>query len=342
MASRRVIVLNSYSLTERPARDHVRIRAFLEGLADGGHDPERDVDVEIIDSNDLAELEARTREALQRPTDAIHAVGTPNAIVAARCGGRVPVVYYGAHPEGAGEAACRSAGVIGMVLTLPFTQDYKRFRFIRTLFPEVTRVWVPFYEGTVFCRPEMKASHGRHREEHPHSPWVAGESPLVGYRSLAALCYIIGVEYRELVYQDLEDLVRGLERIETDGALLMPYNDSVYLAGAPTTLTGFAGEQGVPLLWNNNAEATRIGAVAAVAGCLREAGFTTGRMTAAVLQGTRPERIGLLRSTRTFSSLNLERARQLRLRLRPEVIAQFDEVIGSPRAMPRAAQGVTA
>lgn len=325
--AKRVLILNSYSLTDRNPDDHDRIRAFLDGLAEGGYQAGRHVNVDIMDSNDLVELAARTREAVQQPTHVIHAVGTPNAIVAARCGGGVPVVYYGAHPEGAGEAACRQPGVTGMVLTLPFTQNYKRFRFVRTLFPNVTRVWVPFYEGTVFCRPEMKSNHRRHRASGAPSAWVSGESSLVGYRSLAALCYIVGLEYRELVYTGLDDLVDGIEQIHADGALIMPYNDSVYLAGAPLTLTSLAIERRIPLLWNNNTEATRIGAVAAVAGCFREAGFTTGKMAAAILGGTPPERIGLLKSTRTFSSLNIERARQLGLRLTPEVIAQFDEVI---------------
>jgi len=326
-AGRHALVLNSYSLTGRHPNEHDRIRAFVDGLADGGYRAGHDVELEVVDSNDLAELEAQTREAVKRPTDVIHAVGTPNAIVAAHCGGGVPVVYYGAHPEGAGEAACRQAGVTGMVLTLPFTQNYKRFRFLRRLFPDVTRVWVPFYEGTVFCHEEMKASHRRHRTGGARTPWIPGGSPLVGYRSLASLCYIIGVEYRELVYQDLDDLVRGIERIDPEGALIMPYNDSVYLAGAPMALTTLAMARGIPLLWNNNTEATRIGAVAAFAGCFREAGFATGRMAASIMDGTPPDQIGRLTSTRTFSSLNLERARQLGLRPTPEVIARFDEVI---------------
>ena len=326
-AAKRILVLNSYSLTGQPPGESVRICSFLEGLERGGYRPGRDVEVDIVDSNNLSELEEQTREAVQRPIDLIHAVGTPNAIVATRCGGGVPVVYYGAHPEGAGEAACRDGGVVGMVLTLPFTQHYKRFRFIRTLFPGVTRVWVPFYEGTVFCQPEMKLNHRRHRSTDAGSRWIAGGSALVGYKSLAALCYIIGVEYRECVYSDLTDLALGLDEIDIDGALLMPYNDSVYLEGAPAMLTGSAIARGIPLLWNNNTEATRIGAVAAVAGCFREAGTTTGEMAAAILDGTPPDRIGLLRSTKTVASLNLTRARELGLRLPPDVIAQFDEVI---------------
>jgi ABC-type uncharacterized transport system substrate-binding protein len=328
---KRVLVLNSYTLTSRRAEDQVRIRSFLKGLEEGGYRRGHNVDVDIVDSNSLQELESRTISATKEPLDVIHAVGTPNAIVGAQCGGGVPVVYYGAHPEGAGEAACRQDGVTGMVLTLPFTQNYKQFRFIRKLFPNLKRVWVPFYEGTVFCHPQMKSNHRRHRDGNNFSsPWISGSSPLVGYRSLANLCYIIGLEYQEFVYRDEEDLRSGLGFIERDSGcsnLLMPYNDSVYCTGAPSTLGRFSGESGIPLFWNNNTEATRIGAVAAISGCFREAGVATGKMTASILDGVNPQSVQLLTSTKTYGSLNLTCARSLGLEPTAQVVAQFDEVI---------------
>jgi putative ABC transport system substrate-binding protein len=326
---KRILILNSYTLTSKRAEEQVRIRSFFEGLELGGYKP-ADVDVHIVDSNSLAELESETKKATHNGLDVIHAVGTPNAIVAAECGNGVPVVYYGAHPEGAGEVACRNAGASGVVLTLPFTQNYKHFRFIRKLFPKLKRVWVPFYEGTVFCRPEMKSIHENHRRN-GKSPWISGDEALIGYRSLANLCYIIGVEYREFVYRDPDDLVWGLEHIgNVDGGdVLMPYNDSVYCEGAPAALGTFSINRNLPLFWNNNTEATQIGAVAAISGCFREAGVETGKMAASILNGANPRSVGLLTSTRTYSSLNLVRADALGLEPSAEVVAQFHEVITS-------------
>src|SRR5262249_7195285 len=157
MIEKRILILNSYTLTSRSAVDQVRLRAFFEGLEQGGYKRGQNVDFDIVDSNSLHELEARTREAVRRPIDVIQGVGTPNAIVAIECGGGVPVVYYGAHPEGAGEAACKRDGVVGLRLTLPLTQSYKRFRLIKALFPNARRLWVPFYEETVFCQTDMKS-----------------------------------------------------------------------------------------------------------------------------------------------------------------------------------------
>lgn len=327
---KRVLVLNSYTLTDRRAEDQVRISSFFEGLEQSGYARGHNIDVEIADSNSLYELEARTRRATEQGLDVIHAVGTPNAIVAAECGGGVPIVYYGAHPEGAGQEACRRAKATGMVLTLPFTQNYKRFRFIRKLFPSLKRLWVPFFEGTVFCQPQMALRH-RSYFASTGSPWMPGTSPHIGFRSLASLCYIIGLEYNEFVYKDADHLRAGIESISSEQCsdVLMPYNDSVYCDGAPAVLTGFAVERNIPLFWNNNTEATQLGAVAAISGCFREAGLATGRMAAEILDGVPPQKIQQLVSTKTYGSLNMPRARTLGLKLSDEVVASFDEVISA-------------
>jgi ABC-type uncharacterized transport system substrate-binding protein len=325
---KRVLVLNAYTLSPRRAEDLVRIRAFLEGLEQGGYQRGKDVDVDIVDSNNLGEMENLTREAVRQPVDLIHAVGTPNALVAISCGGGIPVVYYGAHPEGAGEAACREAGAIG-VLTLPFTQSYKRFRLIRALFPGVKQVWAPFYENTVFCQANMKSNHRLHRTRTCKTPWLDGTSSHIGHPGLAGLCYIIGLEYREFVYHSCDDLLWGLEFVDRTNGLIMPYNDSIYCEGAPAALMRFSVERGIPVFWNNNTEATRIGAVAAISGCFRWAGIETGKIAAAILDGAAPRSFPWITSTKTFGSLNVTRARDLGLEPAPKVVAQFDEVIMS-------------
>lgn len=324
---RRVLILNSYTLTDTPASELVRIQSFLEGLAEGGFRVDENLEVDIIDSNDLEEIERLTIDRTDDPPDLIHAVGTPNAIIAAKQARNVPIVYYGAHPGGIGEAECRKDNVSGVVLTLPFTANYKNFRFVRKLLPSVRRVCVPFFEGTVFCHPKMKEQHRRFRQSRPPVPWVPMESMDIGYPCLSALCYIIGLEYQEFVYRDVDDLSNCLALVDPRGTLLMPYNDSVYCQGAPKVLARFGIDAGVPLLWNNNPEATRIGAWAAIAGCFQEAGLAAGRKAAAILNGTPPSEVGFDYSSKTYSSISRERTRQLGLSLTEEVLSYFDEVI---------------
>jgi ABC-type uncharacterized transport system substrate-binding protein len=326
MSTPRVLILNSYTLTGRRPEEQVRIRSFLEGLARGGYRAGENVEVEILDSNDLGELAELLRDALARPAGVIHAVGTPNAILAAGQAGGIPIVYYGAHPEGAGWESCSRSNLCGMSLALPFTAHYKSFRFLRKLVPEAERLWVPFFAGTLFCSAAMHDKHRSFRDG-GGPRWVPMGSPHVGYRSLAGLAEIIGLDYRELVYRDAGDLAAGLAEMDREGAVLMSYNDGVYCAGAPALLAAFSRDTGVPLVWNNNPEATRIGALAAFAGCFREAGLATGEMAARLLAGATPAQLGHRGATRSFASLNLRRAGELGFAYPADVLARFDEVL---------------
>ncbi len=339
---KRVLILNSYSLTDRPAEHQVRVQSFLDGLTAYGYRQYDNLQVEIIDSNDLEQLESSAIEALGRSPDLIHAVGTPNAIIASRISDDLPIVYYGAHPEGAGEASCRKANIAGVVLTLPLATNYKTFRFLRTLLPQVRRVYVPFFEGTVFCQPAMKAKHVEFRSARSRSPWVSGGSDYVGYRSLAGLCYVVGVDYRELVYRDLDDLRHSLTYVDPARSMIMPHNDSVYCRDAPQLLTQFALDAKIPLVWNNNPEATRIGALAAFAGCFRQAGLVAGRQAAAILRGATARDIGLCPSTEQHASINLDRARALGLSVADDLLGAFDEVISDAAKSRPAPLGMTA
>ena len=325
--SKRLLVLNSYTLTQRPARDQERVRYFLAGLAEGGYRAGYNLDLEILDSNDFTELEHRLAAALTNVPDLIHAVGTPNAILAARLAGSVPIGYYGAHPEGVGVRECSGDNIRGVMLTLPFTSNYKSYRFIRKLLPAARHVYVPFYEGTIFCPEQMRQKHRRFRQYSGAERWIPMDSELIGYRSLAALNYIVGLEYRELVYQDIADLAAGLRMIDPHQAVLMPYNDSAYCCGAPGLLIQFSVEAGIPLIWNNNPEATQIGALAAFAGCFKEAGRVCGLQAARILDTGSTAGVESQTSTRSWSSINLERAAQLKLNLSDEVLSHFDELI---------------
>lgn len=327
MSTPRVLILNSYTLTGRRPEEQVRIRSFLEGMASGGFRAGEDVEVEILDSNDLGELAELLRAARARPADVIHAVGTPNAILAAEQSGDVPIVYYGAHPEGAGREDCCRRNLCGLSLALPFTAHYKSFRFLRKLVPEAARIWVPFFAGTVFCSPAMRDKHRRFRAADGGSRWVPMGSKHIGYNSLAGLCDVIGLDYRELVYEDAADLAAGLGEVDLQRSVLMSYNDNVYCAGVPALLAAFSRDTGVPLVWNNNPEATQIGALAAFAGCLREAGRITGAMAARLLAGATPAELGHANATRSFASLNLRRAGELGFAYSPGVLSRFDEIL---------------
>lgn len=325
---KKIVVLHSYRLTDEvPVLDLVRIRYFFYGLEREGYVKDKDYSVKIIDSNDLDEIESGLLQETEKGnTDLIHAVGTPNAAIAAKFTKDIPIVYYGAHPQDSGKKECRQENMCGLVLTLPFTSSYKKFRFTRKLFPHLKNIYVPYYEGTIFCHDDLKEKHNIFRNKNNGPGWVEMNSEYIGYSSLSGLCYIIGLNYFEHVYKDVDELRTALELIDPKETMLMPYNDTVYCKGAPEALIAASNRKKIPLLWNNNPQATRIGAVAAVVSCFKEAGSITGSMAGRVLNGVKPSDIGFPVAKNSYASINLTNARNMGLEFSAEVLKYFNEI----------------
>ena len=327
--ARRAGIANSYTLGSTSPLETVRVRSWLEGLEAEGFRPGGDVELLVVDSNDLGEIEDGIRWFVEEGVDLIHAVGTPNAALALSMTRDVPIVYYGAHPQGVGLEECTGPNVCGVHLALPFTSHYKSFRFLRKLLPGIRSLYVPFYEGTIFCHPQMRERYAEWVRRHGRT-WIPSDSGFIGYPGLAGLCEIIDVEYREFPLGSSAELPGALDAAAPRaGGAVMTYNDVFYCTGAPRALIQGCLDRGVPLLWNNNAEAAREGALAGIEGCWREAGGITGRMAGRVLAGEHPSRIGVVRATRSYSAVNLETAARLGLELSDDTLAYFDEVVGA-------------
>src|SRR5262245_34590382 len=124
---RRVAVLNSYNLPGVAGRETLRVRTFVEGLAAGGFQEGEDYELVLVDKEDRGAMDEAVRGLLAEGIDLLHAIGTPNAVAAARATSEVPIVYYGAHPEGIADAECSAGNVTGRIFALPFTSSYKNF-----------------------------------------------------------------------------------------------------------------------------------------------------------------------------------------------------------------------
>jgi putative ABC transport system substrate-binding protein len=324
---KKIIILNSYTLSNKEASGQVRIKSFFEGLREEGYINGDNLGVEIVDSNDLDVIETSLRKSLERGAHLIHAIGSPNCAISAKLTSTIPIVYYGAHPEGVGTEECHKQNTCGITLTLPFTAGYKNFRFIKKLIPPIQSVYVPFYENTLFCHEQMKKNYETLRDRYNNKSWLPMDSEFIGYRSLAGLCYIIGIKYHEFLYRDTGELTYVLDSIEGDGSVIMPYNDSVYCKDAPKLMIDASLERRIPLLWNNNPEATQLGALAAVASCFKEAGLNTGKMAGKILNGATPSDMGYHHSTQSYASINLNSARRFGLEIPPNILEYFNEII---------------
>jgi ABC-type uncharacterized transport system substrate-binding protein len=285
----------------------------------------------LVDSEDPQQNAAEAGRLAAEGVDLIHAVGTPNTVAATtEATAGIPIVYYGAHPEGIGDQACRSANVTGEILALPFTSNYKRFRLLRSFLPGVARVWAPFYEGTVFVRPRMREIHGAARDRRDRAGrrvWLRGEDEEVGFQTLAGLAYVIDVRYRELVYSDSGELERALDEVDPRDGVLMPYNESFHCPGALQVLLRVSRERRIPLVWNNNAQVTTIGALSGIGADFAKLGRTCGRTAAAILAGAHPRDLPRRLHDDQIAWINLDTADHLGLDLSEEVLGGFDRRI---------------
>jgi ABC-type uncharacterized transport system substrate-binding protein len=325
---RTVAILNSYNLPGRSGRQTRRVQEFVQALAGEGWEEGRNLNVVLVDCEDPRQTRETAGRLAAEGVDLFHAIGTPNAVAAitalAAIDAGIPVVYYGAHPEGIGDDACRSSNVTGEILALPFTSNYKRFRLLRGFLPRVTRVWTPFYEETVFVRPRMREIHQAARDRAGRRVWLRGEDEEVGFQTLAGISYVIDVQYRELVYSDAEELERALDEADPRDGVLMPYNESFHCPGALETLLRVSRERRIPLIWNNNTQVTTIGALSGIGADFAKLGRVCGRTAAAILGGAQPQELPRRLHDDQLAWINLDVAKHMGLDLDESALGSFD------------------
>ncbi len=325
---RTVAILNSYNLPGRSGRQTRRVQEFVQALSEEGWEEGRNLNVVLVDCEDPRETHETAGRLAAEGVDLFHAVGTPNAVaVITAIGGEIPVVYYGAHPEGIGDDACRSANVTGEILALPFTSSYKRFRLLRRFLPRVTRVWTPFYEETVFVRPRMREIHRAARDRAGRRVWLRGEEEEVGFQTLAGISYVIDVRYRELVYSGADELERALDEADANDGVIMPYNESFHCPGALETLLRVSRERRIPLIWNNNTQVTTIGALSGVGADFAKLGRVCGRTAAAILGGAHPRDLPRRLHDDQLAWINLDVAGHMGLDLDESALGGFDQKV---------------
>jgi putative ABC transport system substrate-binding protein len=327
----RIGILNSYLTPGLAAHEMARLTAFKEAFEARGMVEGRNFELDVVSSDHRPTIEGAARQFADDGVDLIHAIGTPNGVAASEATSEIPIVYYGAHPEGIGNQACSSPNVTGQIVALPFTYNYKRFRFLRSFLPNVRIVWSPFFEGTVFIREEMHALHRAVAEREGRRRWLHGESEPVGFASLAGLAYVIGVEYREFLYSDAEELGRALEEVDPSDGVLVPYNESFYCSGALHLILRLCGERRIPLIWNNNPYVVALGGLSGIGVDFEVQGRECGRKAAAILlDGASPSEISRDYVERQIAWVNVDTARKQGLTLSRDVLAAFDRVVSEP------------
>ncbi len=320
-----VALLNSYNIPPgKPGRESMRVQGFLEALAARGWVEERDFDFTLLDIEERPAMEAAVRKLVADGVDLIHAYGTPNGVAAAEATSEVPILYCGAHPEGIAEITLGAPNVTGKVFALPFTSSYKNFRFLRRFLPHVETVWTVFFEETVFVRPEMRELHRAARDRAGKRVWLSGKEGPVGFRTLAGLGDIVGIEYKELLFSDPDELARGMEEIDPRTGAFMNYNELLHCPGAFETVLKKSAERGIPTIFNNNAQSVAEGLLAGFAADWVKLAHQSGDMAARILDGAQPRDFPREIHADQVAWLNLDTAKHLGLEFDDEVLRYFD------------------
>jgi putative ABC transport system substrate-binding protein len=321
----RVAILNSYNIPPGKAgRESMRVQEFLKALAARGWIEGHDFDFVLLDIEERPAMHAAVRGLVAEGVDLIQAFGTPNGVAAAEATSDVPIVYVGAHPEGIGEETLGAPNVTGKVLGLPFTASYKNFRFVRRFLPHVTTVWTAFFEDTVFVRPAMRDLHAAARARAGRRVWLSSLDGPVGFRTLAGLGDIIGIEYKELVFSNPEELDSGLQEIDPRSGAFMNYNELLHCPGAFGVVLSRTAEMSVPTIFNNNAQAVTLGLLAGFAADWAKLGWESGEIAAQILDGAQPRDFPREVHMDQVAWINLDTAERLGLDLDPEVLGYFD------------------
>lgn len=292
-------VLSSYFYQPVEAEGSGTVRGLVEGLAAEGLVRDRDYRLRISHSNDLDDHRRALREWRDGGVDLLFSGGTPGAALVPEVFGEersVPLVYFGAHPDDGGHEIgldrCMGPDTICVRIELPLTYSHRNFRLLKQLFPELAHVHIPFARNTVFCHPEMAARYDRCLEERGPHAWLHGDE--VGFASLTDLCFLIDAEYHEHPLRSAEGLEAALGSIpprrpgEPVTAAVLAFNDTFHVAGSPRVLTAWSARSGVPLVWINNAEMARRGAVADFCNDFHGVARHATRFLAAHLRGEIP------------------------------------------------------
>jgi ABC-type uncharacterized transport system substrate-binding protein len=265
----------SYELCHSPNHPSKSVQGLIDGLAECGFRNGTHYKITMSHSNRLEDHYRTMCDwfAAGR-VDILFCGGTPIAWVIrqaiSKLGSQAPLIYFGAHPiDGSHEVGMTQVAgpdTVCVRMQLPLTFHYRTFRILRLLFPRLERVHIPFARNTVFCHPAMARRYDSHRTIFGPYAWI--ESDMVGFKSIKDLCWVIDATYREYPLHSSEELRKALNTIlpRGDGEIvrdiIVAFNDTYHVEGAPATLLQFSTISRVPVVWVNNAAMARHGAIA--------------------------------------------------------------------------------
>lgn len=278
----------------------------------------------------------RTQEELVKIVEGWHAdgvqlaicPGTDSAVRLAEVNDRIPMLYFGAHPENNGLELLNRPNVSGVRLNLPLIWSYAdNFALLKELMPNLERVYFALNLDSEFAFPNVKVLY-RSCKQKQQGFWIDGASPYIGYRSVSFLAERAGIRYFEGPYGPIQELEQGLREADLHNAALVGFNDTVLNEGATDVLLRFSKTHEVPLFWVNNPSVIERFGVADFSSDFEAVGRVIGKLALDILREGKPiNTIPLQEDPGALRTLNLKRARELGLEVSAATRAKFTEVI---------------
>jgi ABC-type uncharacterized transport system substrate-binding protein len=278
----------------------------------------------------------KTQEELSRIVEQWHVEGvqlvicpgTDSAIRLAKVNERIPILYFGAHPENNGLELSDQGNITGVRLNLPLIWSYTdNFAVLKELMPNLERVYFALNLDSEFAFPNVRTLYRSFRQKEKGF-WIEGASPHIGYRSVAFLAERAGIRYFEGPYGPIQDLERGLSEANLSNAALVGFNDTVLNEGATDLLLKFSKAHKVPLVWVNNPSIIERYGIADFSSDFEAVGRVIGNLALSILRDGKPvDQIPLQEDPGARRTLNLRLARSLGMQVPEALHSRFTEVI---------------
>ncbi|MBX9830177.1 MAG: ABC transporter substrate-binding protein [Xanthobacteraceae bacterium] len=294
-----------YLGAETPAAFASRVRAFRQGLGEGGYVEGRNVAIEFRWAEGRHDnLPALAAELIRRPVTVIVAPGgAPAALAAKSAGATMPIVFeMGADPMALGlvETLKRPGANLTGVTSLNVQVTPKRLEILRETIPTATRIAVLL---------------------NPTSPTTPSQ-----LRSLQAAADALGVSLHVLhasTVRDFDRVFATLAELRPGG--LVVASDG-FFATHGEALAALSVHHAIPAIHQSRDFAVA-GGLMSYAGSFMESHRQAGIHTARVLKGEKPAELPVQQVTKVELIVNLRTARTLGVTMPLTLLGRADEVI---------------
>jgi ABC-type uncharacterized transport system substrate-binding protein len=297
--------LIGYLGAETPAAFASRLKAFREGLSEGGFDEGRNVAIEFRWAESQHDkLAALAADLVARSVAVIVAPGgIPAALAAKSVTKTIPIVFeMGADPVGVGlvESLQRPGNNLTGVTSLNVQITPKRLEVLREVVPAAGVIAVVL---------------------HPTSPTTTSQ-----LKSLSAIAERLGVRIEPLYAGSVSE-IDGLSAKLTElkpGALLVASDG--FFATHSEQLAALAVRHALPAIHQSRDFAVA-GGLMSYAGNFLESHRQAGIQTARILNGANPAELPVQKVTKVQLTINLKTAKSLGIEIPLPLIGRADEVI---------------